>query len=88
MFQESPERCSNTVFLYLSHSAGLSAVNRPTLCRTGEKEGDESDPPKKGGACDPDSGAMFHASIRPHGGSLSSSFIPAGRLGISPPEGR
>ena len=30
----------------------LSFVNRTPLCRTGEKEGDESDPPPKwGGAC-------------------------------------
>ena len=27
----------------------LSSVNRPTPCRTGEKEGDESDPPQSGG---------------------------------------
>ena len=48
---------------------------------------DDSDPPKTGGACGPDSGALFHASIRPHARSLSSSLIPAGRLGAAPSGG-
>ena len=41
-------------------------------------------PPKSGGSCGPDSGPVFHAPIRPHAGSLSSSFIPAGRLKPAP----
>ena len=41
-------------------------------------------PPKSGGSCGPDSGAVFHASIWPHAGSLSSLLIPAGRPGTGP----
>ena len=89
VFQDSPERCSTTSFSYLSHFAVVIPDNRTTPCRTGEKGEDESDPPQKsGGHVTLDSGAVFHASIRPHAGSLSSSFIPAGRLGTSPQEGR
>ena len=47
----------------------LSFVNRTPLCRTGEKEGDESDPPQKvGGHADTDSWHLGHAAIRPHAG--------------------
>ena len=48
----------------------LSFVNRPRPCRTGEKEGDESDPPPKsgGGHVTLDSWRLWHASIRPHAG--------------------
>ena len=38
-------------------------------------------PPQKGVPTDPDSGALWHASIPARRGSLSSVFIPAGRLG-------
>ena len=41
-------------------------------------------PPKRGGPTDPDSGAEWHASIPARRGSLSSVFIPAGRLGKTP----
>ena len=69
MFQESLKRCSTTTFPYLSHSALFIRCESDPPCRTGEKEGDESDPPPKwGGHVIPDSGAMFHASIRPHAG--------------------
>ena len=89
MFQESLKRCSTTTFLYLSHSAVFIRCESPPPCRTREKEGGESDPPQSGGGhVIPDSGAMFHASIRSHAGSLSSLFIPAGRLGTAPRRGR
>ena len=42
-------------------------------------------PPKRGVPTGPDSGTVFHASIRPQEGSLSSVFIPAGRLGNDAP---
>ena len=46
-------------------------------------------PPKTGGSCGPGRGEVWHASIRPHEGSLSSSLlIPAGRPGIAPRRGR
>ena len=41
-------------------------------------------PPKPGGHAVPESGTLGHTSFRPHDGSLSSSFIPAGRLGTDP----
>ena len=44
-------------------------------------------PPKRGVPTDPDSGALWHASIPARRGSLSSVFIPAGRLGKDAPEG-
>ena len=44
-------------------------------------------PPKRGVPTDPDSGALWHASIPARRGSLSSVFIPAGRLGKDPQEG-
>ena len=59
----------------------FSPANRPHPRRSRKIGEDDSDPPKTGGSCGPDSGALFHASIRPHAGSLSSSLIPAGRLG-------
>ena len=43
-------------------------------------------PPKRGVPTDPDSGALWHASIPARRGSLSSVFIPAGRLGKDAPE--
>ena len=43
-------------------------------------------PPKRGVPTDPDSGAEWHASIPARRGSLSSVFIPAGRLGTAPQE--
>ena len=66
----------------------LSAVNRPPRVGREKKRGARATPPKVGGHVIPDSGAMFHASIRSHAGSLSSLFIPAGRLGTAPRRGR
>ena len=43
-------------------------------------------PQKRGVPTDPDSGALWHASIPARRGSLSSVFIPAGRLGKDAPE--
>ena len=81
--------CTTATFRYLSHSAVVIPCESARPWRTGEKEGDESDPPPKwGGHAALDSWHLYHASIRPHAGSLSSSFIPAGRLGTAPQEGR
>ena len=52
-----------------------------------EKSGETiATPPKRGVPTDPDSGAEWHASIPARRGSLSSVFIPAGRLGKDAPE--
>ena len=82
-------RCHNSILPYLSHSSVVISYESAPPCRTGKKEGDESDPPQKaGGHVTPDSCAESHASIRSHAGSLSSSFIPAGRVGTGPQVGR
>ena len=86
--QNSEPRCHNSILPYLSHSSVLSSVNRPRRAEREKKRGRERPPQKWGGHVTLDSGAESHASIRPHAGSLSSSFIPAGRLGTAPPEGR
>ena len=46
------KRCGKAAFLYLSHSAVVILQYSARPCRTGEKGGDESDPPQSGGACD------------------------------------
>ena len=46
--------------------------------------GRERPPPKVGGHAVPKSDALVQRAFRPHDGSLSSSFIPAGRLGTAP----
>ena len=43
-------------------------------------------PPKRGVPTDPDSGTQYRAPIPARRGSLSSVFIPAGRLGKDAPE--
>ena len=60
----------------------LSTTHRPPLCRARKKEGDDSDPPQKwGGHAAPRRRAMWHTYPGTPRGSLSSVFIPAGRLG-------
>ena len=66
-------------------SLWLSFMNRPSRFGRGRTAGTRATPPKKpGGHADTDSWHLWHASIRSYGGSLSSSFIPAGRLGTAP----
>ena len=84
---DSDKKCGKATFLYLSHSAVVIHFESARPCRAGEKGGDESDPPKAGGHVTLDSATERRGSIRPMG-SLSSSFIPAGRLGTAPQERR
>ena len=65
----------------------LSPVNRPATLTAREIEKDESDPPKNGGDLRPFVETCCDMSLLGPRGSLSSSFIPAGRLGTAPPEG-
>ena len=68
----------------MPHSAVVIPCESARPLPTREKGGDESDPPKKrGGHAVPKRGALWHPSFRPHDWSLSSSFIPAGRLGTA-----
>ena len=46
---DSAKRCGKAAFLYLSHSAVVIRCESAPPCRTGEKGGDESDPPQSGG---------------------------------------
>ena len=83
VWHTSSSRCGEAAFRYIPHSAVVIPCESARLLQTREKGGDESDPPQTGGSCDPDSGTEWHTAIRPHEGSLSSSFIPAGRLGTA-----
>ena len=76
-----PHSLMSLIPLWLSLLIGLTRADPGKSGRT------IATPRKPGGACGPDSGALFHASIRPHEGSLSSSLIPAGRLGAAPSGG-
>ena len=81
-------RCTTASFVYITHSAVVIHCESARPLPTREKGGDESDPPPKaGGHVTLDSGTELHTAIRPHAGSLSSSLIPAGRLGTAPRSG-
>ena len=65
----------------------LSPLNRPSRFGRGRKRGRERPPPKAGGHVTPDSGTVVTYLYPGPMGSLSSSFIPAGRLGTAPRSG-
>ena len=81
MGHDSDEQCGEAAFLYMPHSAVVSSFETALPLRTREKGGDVSDPPKTGGGM-----RSFIAVacgiplLGPYDGSLTSSFIPAGRL--------
>ena len=78
-------RCITAVFVYLTHSPVVSQFETALLRPRGaDGLGRERPPPKPGGHAVPKSWHLLHAAFRPHDGSLSSSFIPAGRLGTAP----
>ena len=88
VWQDSGSRCGKPTFRYLPYSSVVIPCESAPPVPNGRKRGGRERPPQKvGGHVTPDSGAEWHASIRPQCGSLSSSYIPAGRLGNSPPEG-
>ena len=67
----------------------LSPLNRPTRFRRGRKAGTRATPPKKAGGHVTLDSATESAWLYPGPmGSLSSSFIPAGRLRTAPQERR
>ena len=80
--------CCTTDFAYLSHTAVVIPCESARSCRTGEKEGDESDPSKKSGEhVTPNSGTELHTAYSAPRGSLSSLFIPAEGSEQSPRRG-
>ena len=70
--------------VYMPHSAVVSCFESAILRPKGRMmAGDVSDPPKKqGGHAVPHRWHLGHAFVPDPMGSLTSSFIPAGRLGI------
>ena len=85
VFQESLKRYSTTTFVYMSHSVVVIPYESARPLRTREKGGDESDPPQKRGGMRTRIAALCSTLLSGPMGSLSSSFIPAGRLRNSPP---
>ena len=74
-------RSTTATFVYMTHSAVVSRFETALPLRTREKGGSrERPPPKTGGSCGPAQMAFAHASVPAPMGSLTSSFIPAGRL--------
>ena len=66
---DSAQRCGTALFSYLFHSAAFAFYSSDSVVPIQENRGGrERPPPKSGGSCGPDSGAVRHASIRPHGG--------------------
>ena len=49
VWQDSGSRWGKPTFRYLPYSSVVIPCESAPPCRTGEKEGDESDPPKKWG---------------------------------------
>ena len=49
VWQDSGSRCGKATFLYLTHFSVVISRESTPPCRTGKKEGDESDPPPKAG---------------------------------------
>ena len=84
VFQESLKRYSTTTFVYMPHSVVVIPCESARPLRTREKGGDESDPPQKRGGMRPWIAARCSTLLSGPMGSLSSSFIPAGRLGKTP----
>ena len=69
VFQDSLERCSNTVFLYLSHSAVFICRESSHPVPNGRKRGGrERPPPKRGGHVTPIAALCSMPLSRPQGG--------------------
>ena len=84
VFQHFSLRSTTATFVYLPHSAVVITCESARPLRTREKGGDESDPPKKRGGMRTRIAARCSTPLSGPMGSLSSSFIPAGRLGKTP----
>ena len=78
------EQCGEAAFLYIPHSAVVSHSETALPLWTREKGGDVSDPPKNRGVMRPFVAVACGIPLLGPMGSLTSSFIPAGRLGTDP----
>ncbi len=82
-------RSTTATFVYMTHSAVVIRFETALPLRTREKGGGrERPPPKPRGHAVPHRWRSWHASVPAPMGSLTSSFIPAGRLRNSPQERR
>ena len=89
VLQDLEPSCDKPTFLYMPHSAVVIHFESARPLRTREKGGDESDPPpKKRGVMRTRIAALSYTPLSGPMGSLSSSFIPAGRLRTAPQERR
>ena len=88
VWQDSGSRCGEAAFLYIPHSAVVIPCKSARPLPTREKGGDESDPPPKAGGHVTPIAVLSGIPLSGPMGSLSSSFIPAGRLGTAPQERR
>ena len=78
------EQCGEAAFLYIPHSAVVSRSETALPLWTREKGGDVSDPPKNRGVMRPFVAVACGIPLLGPMGSLTSSFIPAGRLVKTP----
>ncbi len=74
------EQCGEAAFLYMTHSAVVSRSETALPLWTREKGGDVSDPPQNRGVMRPFVAVACGIPLLGPMGSLTSSFIPAGRL--------
>ena len=88
VYQNLRLRYTAATFVYLSHSAVVIPCESARPLRTREKGGDESDPPQKAGGHVTLIAVLSTIPLSGPMGSLSSSFIPAGRLRTAPQERR
>ena len=77
---DSDKQCGEAAFLYMPHSVMVSGFETPLPLWTREKRGDVSDPPQNRGVMRPFVAVACGIPLLGPMGSLTSSFIPAGRL--------
>ncbi len=85
VFQDLRVRWSTTSFPYLSHSAVVIPYESARLCRTGKKEGDESDPPQKWGAMRTRIAALSSSALSGPMGVALVLIYPCGKAWKQPP---
>ena len=82
-------RSTTATFVYMTHSAVVSHFEKALPLKTREKGGGRERPPQKqGGYVARYRWHLWHASVPAPMGSLTSSFIPAGRLRTAAQERR
>ena len=80
----SGEKCGKAAFLYMPHSAVVGRFEAARIASDAGKRKGRERPPQKRGDLRPFVETRCDMSLLGPMGSLSSSFIPAGRLGTAP----